>query len=157
MIQMPEQLNLPQRPLGIHMIIERVRDLLDCNHLSRLRIHHRTTKKATEFNKKSTTKRNRRKKEIISPDDPVGAPADGHDARLVLDGDLEQVAEDVVLEEPAVVGQRHREVRGRSSVHWFRRLFDVKAAEVFADDREEVEEQVLNFFSNFSSFRIVGV
>jgi len=51
------------------------------------------------------------------PDDPVGAAADGHDGRLVLAGDLEQVAEDVVLEEPAAVRHSRLELGGRGPVH----------------------------------------
>lgn len=51
------------------------------------------------------------------PDDPVGSAADGHDGRLVLVRDLEQVAEDVVLEEPAAVRHRRPELGDRGSVH----------------------------------------
>lgn len=42
------------------------------------------------------------------PNDAVCAFADGHDGGLVLGGDLEDVAEDVVLNESAAVAQRRR-------------------------------------------------
>lgn len=58
------------------------------------------------------------------PDDPVGAAADGHDGRLVLARDLEQVAEDIVPEEPAAVrhrrlefGDRRRPVHASGGAH----------------------------------------
>jgi hypothetical protein len=44
------------------------------------------------------------------PDDAVGALADGEDGGLVLGGDLEHVAEDVVLDEAAAVAERRLDV-----------------------------------------------
>ena len=44
------------------------------------------------------------------PDDAVGALADGEDGGLVLGGDLEHVAEDVVLDEAPAVAQRRLDV-----------------------------------------------
>lgn len=55
MIQMPEQLDLPQRPLRIHVIIECVRDLLYRDHLLGLRIHHRAARKNTKTNHHTKT------------------------------------------------------------------------------------------------------
>lgn len=54
---------------------------------------------------------------ITIPYDPVGTPPDGHDRRLILGRDLEQVAEDVVLQVPPAVRHRDREIVRRSSIH----------------------------------------
>lgn len=48
MVQMPQKLDFPKRPLRVHVIIEGVRDLLDRNHLPGLRIHHRASKNSKE-------------------------------------------------------------------------------------------------------------
>lgn len=55
MIHMPEQLNLPQRPLGINPIIKRIRNLLYRHMLIRLRIQRRTKTNATKSVKINTT------------------------------------------------------------------------------------------------------
>lgn len=79
---MAEQLDLPERPLGVDLVVEGVGDLLDGHLLPGLRVER-------------------------GADDAVGALADGEDGGLVLDGDLEDVAEDVVLDEPAQIGRAH--------------------------------------------------
>ena len=43
MIQVAKQLNLPKSALGVHVIIKRVGDFLDRDHLVRLRIQHRAS------------------------------------------------------------------------------------------------------------------
>ena len=91
---MAEQLDLPQRALGVDLVVEGVGDLLDGHLLPRLGVER-------------------------GADDAVGALADGEDGGLVLGGDLEDVAEDVVLDEPPAVGERgldvvHRAARRRS-------------------------------------------
>ncbi|KAM0859882.1 hypothetical protein ACQ4PT_046899 [Festuca glaucescens] len=91
-VEVPEQLDLPERALRIHVVVERVRDLLYGHHLPRLEVHHRA-------------------------DDPVCAATDGHDGRLVLGGDLELVPEYVVEEEPAAVRHGRPELGHRSAVH----------------------------------------
>lgn len=40
MIQVAQKLNLAKRALRVHVIVERVRYLLDCNHLVGLRVEH---------------------------------------------------------------------------------------------------------------------
>lgn len=86
-------------------------------------------------------RRKKKEKKKYLPDYAVGAAADGHDGGLVLGGDLEQIAEDVVLQEAVVVGQRDGEVRRRRrsyAVHLG--LFDPEAAEELVADGEEAEE-----------------
>lgn len=45
MVQVPEEFDLPQRPLGIHVVVKGVGYLLNGHHLIRLRIHNRTKQK----------------------------------------------------------------------------------------------------------------
>lgn len=85
---MAEQLDLPERPLGVDLVVEGVGDLLDGHLLPGLRVER-------------------------GADDAVGALADGEDGGLVLDGDLEDVAEDVVLDEPAPMAERRLDVLHR--------------------------------------------
>lgn len=80
---MPKQFDLPQSPLRIDLVVESIRNLLYGDVLGRLRIQSRAN-------------------------DAVCAFADGHDGGLVLGGDLEDVAEDVILNESAAVAQRRR-------------------------------------------------
>lgn len=82
---MAEQLDLPQRALGVDLVVEGVGDLLDGHLLPRLGVER-------------------------GADDAVGALADGEDGGLVLGGDLEDVAEDVVLDEPPAVAERGLDV-----------------------------------------------
>jgi hypothetical protein len=49
-VEVPEQLDLPQRALGIHVVVECVRDLFDRHHLPRFEVHHRAAH--TQFFKK---------------------------------------------------------------------------------------------------------
>lgn len=85
MVHVAEQLDLPERALGVDLVVERVGDLLDRHLLPRLRVERRA-------------------------DDAVGALADGEDGGLVLGGDLEHVPEDVVLDEPPAMAQRRLDV-----------------------------------------------
>uniref|UniRef100_A0A0A9EXV1 Simk1 n=1 Tax=Arundo donax TaxID=35708 RepID=A0A0A9EXV1_ARUDO len=71
MVHVAKQLYLPQRPLGVDVVVERIANLLDRNLLPRLRVNSRA-------------------------DNAVGAAADGADGRGVLGGNLEEVAVHVV-------------------------------------------------------------
>lgn len=51
------------------------------------------------------------------PLDPVGAPADGYDRRLVLHRDLEHVAEDVILQVSSIVSRWDWEIVRGSSIN----------------------------------------
>jgi hypothetical protein len=59
---------------------------------------------------RTTNDANRSEGRAGGPDDAVGALADGEDGGLVLGGDLEHVAEDVVLDEAATVAERRVDV-----------------------------------------------
>lgn len=173
MVQMSQELDFPKSPLCIHVIIKCVGDLLDCNHLSCLRIHHRTTKQTSSRKKKKIkvnavsrshgetiqigseifgfvitnsssseainylpiislawekVKRTRIHEKIVRerdwvPNDPVCAPSNGHDGRLILGSDLEQIVEYVVLKISASVRHHHRKLSRRCSIHLSRSFF----------------------------------
>jgi len=50
-VEVPEELDLPERALGVHVVVEGVCDLLDCHHLPGLEVHHRAapTQPQVEF------------------------------------------------------------------------------------------------------------
>lgn len=119
MVHVAKKLDLAESPLGVDLVVEGIRDLLNRDMLVRLRIQGRATQTLTNsrirFKDKRTLFRKRKEKkerveQIYEPDDAVSAFADGHDGRLVLGGDLEYVAEDVVLYESPAVAQRRRDV-----------------------------------------------
>ena len=53
MLEVPEQLDLPERALGVHVVVEGVGDLLDGHHLPRLEVHHRAARARTEFSEQN--------------------------------------------------------------------------------------------------------
>ena len=53
MLEVPEQLDLPERALGVHVVVEGVGDLLDGHHLPRLKVHHRAARARTEFSEQN--------------------------------------------------------------------------------------------------------
>lgn len=131
MIQMTKQFDFAERPLGIHVIIESVRDLLYRNHLVRLRIQHRTD--TTQINTFNTTRseiggktpnqrdRSREKKNKNQlPDDAVRSTPDRQDRRPVFRRDLEDVTENVVLHVSASVCRNSGEFRVSSCLMSFR-------------------------------------
>lgn len=115
MIHVAKQFDLPESPLGVDLVVERIRDLLYSHVLVRLRVQRGATQKPIQNSPKSekrrrriynlsakfTKERERERRE--GPNDAVCAFADGHDGGLVLGGDLEDVPEDVVLNEPPSV------------------------------------------------------
>ncbi|BAS96225.1 Os06g0154550, partial [Oryza sativa Japonica Group] len=113
-VHVAEQLDLPERALGVDLVVERVGDLLDRHLLPRLRVERRAVIQTQ--NPKSKPKSGRRRQRngreggANEPDDAVGALADGEDGGLVLGGDLEHVPEDVVLDEPPAMAQRRLDV-----------------------------------------------
>lgn len=70
-------------------------------------------KKKKKQNSTGTKDRQIRSKDelIILPDDAVSTTANRHDGRAVLGGDLKEVAEDVVLQEAAIMGGHDGEFR----------------------------------------------
>jgi hypothetical protein len=56
-VEVLEQLDLPERALGVHVVVEGVGDLLDGHHLPRVEVHHRAARTRTEFSEQdqSTT------------------------------------------------------------------------------------------------------
>ena len=113
MIHVAKQFDLPESPLGVDLVVERIRDLLYRHVLVRLRVQRGATQKEPiqnspnqkkeegyiyiyKFSAKFTKERQRERER---PNDAICAFADGHDGGLVLGGDLEDVPEDVVLNE----------------------------------------------------------
>ena len=52
-IEVLEQLDLPERALGVHVVVEGVGDLLDGHHLPRLKVHHRAARGRTEISEQN--------------------------------------------------------------------------------------------------------
>ena len=119
-VHVAQQLDLPQRALGVDLVVEGVGDLLDGHLLPRLGVERRAAGRESGnesvggnaregiYSEEGGQGEGRRKGGV--PDDAVGALADGEDGGLVLDGDLEDVAEDVVLDEPPAVAERGLDV-----------------------------------------------
>ncbi len=60
-VEVPEELDLPERALGVHVVVERVGDLLYRHHLPRLKVHHgavgTSTRNSEEKLEKQSTKK----------------------------------------------------------------------------------------------------
>jgi len=89
-VHVAEQLDFPQRPLGVDVVVEGIANLLDRNLLVCLRVHSRT-------------------------DNAVGAAADGADGRRVLGGDLEEVPVHVVQHVPPAVRRHPPDLRATAA------------------------------------------
>ena len=116
-VHVAEQLDLAERALGVDLVVEGVGDLLDGHLLRRLGVERRAGQQTmkSQIRKASQSRISRCESEVRGaggggPDDAVGALADGEDGGLVLGGDLEHVAEDVVLDEAAAVAERRLDV-----------------------------------------------
>jgi GAF domain-containing protein len=116
-VHVAQQLDLAERTLGVDLVVEGVGDLLDRHLLPRLRVERRAATHTQRRTNQRDTRRdgrerrlNRRSERGSRPDDAVGALADGEDGGLVLGGDLEHVAENIVLDESAAVAQRRLDV-----------------------------------------------
>ena len=48
-VEVPQQLDLPERALGVHVVVEGVGDLLDGHHLPCLKVHHRAALEPYRF------------------------------------------------------------------------------------------------------------
>lgn len=118
MIHVREQLDLAQSPLRINPVIKRIRDSLNRHLLLRLRIgsraaaqqnNHRITQTTTNAIPNRNKTNNKQPNEVIGkfslPNESVSAAADGSNRRRVFGGDLEEVAEDVVLNETSAMNR----------------------------------------------------
>ena len=102
MIHVCKQLDLAQSPLCINPVIESIRDSLNRHLLHRLGIGSRAAGKQyhTKSHKSLTEKTSTAELRKLSlPNETVSAAANGSNRRCVFGGDLEEVAEDVVLNE----------------------------------------------------------
>lgn len=141
MIHVSKKLDLTQSPLRVNFIVKSISYLLQSHVLIRLRIQSR----ACFRKEKSRTKLINQRKEIelcgsrgehLVPNDAVCPFSDRHDWGFVFSSDLEDVAEDIVLDESAAVAEvgryvvhrrlwqrlcfRHHGVRRRSpTLHFF--------------------------------------
>jgi hypothetical protein len=71
-VEVLEKLDLPERALGIHVVVEGVGYLLDGHHLPRLVVHHGAARSRAEFSvQKSPTQSATSKQDLLNSRTPL--------------------------------------------------------------------------------------